>query len=74
MTYEDYFDWAEEYRSQLDVLDKKIAKRIAFRKKTNINHPMNEAILSSLYEMRRECEKTYIILRKKAEKIKRDEA
>lgn len=59
---------------QIDVLNEKIAKRTEFRKKATINNAPNEAALAVLMGMRRECERTYCILRKKAEKIKRDEA
>lgn len=74
MTYKDYFVWAEEYRLQIGVLNEKIQKRLAVRKEMSVNSYDNEMILASLYEMRRECESTYRILRSKAEDIMRQEA
>ena len=74
MNYIDYENWAEEYRQQVEILDRKLFGRY---KRQFFPSPEARTVYENttriLEEMRRECVKTYITLRKRARKIKEDE-
>ncbi len=74
MNYKDYFDWAQEYRTQAEILNKKLEDR---KKSKKIMTPEQTKEFDSatrmLYEMRLECTKTMVILENKAKEIKERE-
>lgn len=74
MTYKDYFDWANEYRQQADILSKKLAERRKTKKfPTAEQRKAFENATKILYEMHKECVNTMVILEEKARDIKERE-
>lgn len=71
MTYKDYFNWAEEYKQQAGILEKRLERRKAERK--NISAAQLAAFendCAMLYKMKLECQHTGAILEQKAVAIK----
>lgn len=74
MDYKDYFDWANEYRQQADILSKKLAERRKTKKfPTAEQRKAFENATKILYEMHKECVNTMVILEEKARDIKERE-
>lgn len=75
MNYKDYFNWAQEYRSQAEILDRKLNERKKPRYfETSEQKKAFESSTRILYEMKLECLKTMLILEKKAEEIRESES
>lgn len=58
MTRKDYFEWAKEYKQQVDILTERIKKKEALRRtkfKRAKDKTENERSLLILYEMRNDC-------------------
>lgn len=71
MDYKDYFDWAQEYRSQAEILSRKLEERKAPQYfETSEQKKSFESATRMLYEMKLECIKTMNILERKAVEIK----
>lgn len=74
MDYTDYKNWAEEYRNQVEILDRKLSGR-----KGRKNFPTAEEryifenTTRILYEMRLDCIRTLAVLEQKAQQIKEAE-
>lgn len=71
MDYNDYYDWAQEYRQQELVLEKKLKNR----RGKNSNLTLDQQIIfdnttKQLYAMKLECRNTALILENKAQRIK----
>lgn len=74
MNYTDYKNWAEEYRQQVDVLDRKLSERSGRRMfPTAEERRIFENSTRILYEMRLDCIRTLAILEKKAKQIREEE-
>lgn len=72
MTRKDYFEWAKEYKQQVDILTDKIKKKEALRRtrfKRVKDKIENERSLLVLYEMRNDCLYTMNELMKKAKSM-----
>ncbi len=74
MTYIDYINWAQEYREQAELIDKKLAERIKRRTFTTPEERSEyERGTQMLYDMRRECRFTCDLLARRAESIREAE-
>lgn len=75
MTAEDYFNWAAEYRQELDAVEHQIRKAEAKSRKKlgNIERTNLEKLLSLLYSQRIECLAFAVELEEKARVIKEKE-
>lgn len=74
MTYEDYISWANDYREQVAIIEKKLEK---YKKKKRFATPKERTCFESdrriLNEMRRECLETALHLEHIAERIRKTE-
>lgn len=74
MTYEDYISWANEYREQVKVVEKKLEEhRGKKRFATARERQRTESAIRLLYEMRKDCLETALYLEHIAKKIKEKE-
>ena len=74
MDYTDYKNWANEYRQQVEVLDRKLNGRKDKKKFPTAEERMVfENTTRILYEMRLDCIRTLAILEKKAKQIREEE-
>ena len=74
MTYLDYETWANDYRSEVDVIDKAINRRRKLRFFDSAEaREDNENAIQMLYEMRRDCVITAALLKERAKMIKEKE-
>ena len=76
MTSENYFNWAAEYRQQVESIEKLIQKKkrqINSRFKTTHERAIAEKSLSELYEMKSDCIKAEARLSEQARTIREKE-
>lgn len=76
MTYQDYINWADEYRQQVESIEKLIQKKkrqIHSRFKTANERAVAEKGLSELYAMKSDCIKAAARLSEQARVIKEKE-
>lgn len=74
MNYQDYINWAEEYREQADILERKLAEKKEPRRfATALERSEFESSVRILYGMKLDCIKTMAILEEKARTIKERE-
>ena len=76
MTSEDYFNWAAEYRQQVESIEKLIQKKkrqINSRFKTANERAIAEKSLLELYEMKSDCIKAAARLSEQARTIREKE-
>ena len=74
MNYKDYIKWAEEYREQADILDRKLAEKKEPRRfATAMERSEFESSVRILYGMKLDCLKTMAILEDRARSIKERE-
>lgn len=74
MTYDDYIEWANKYNTQAAVIGEKIEKRRRLKRFPSAKErEKNERAITMLYEMRRDCLRTYALLSERAEIIRRSE-
>lgn len=75
MNYIDYENWAEEYRQQVEVLDRKLKGRHRRNRRfaTAEQRTQYENTTRIFEEMRRDCASAFAILKQRAEEIKEEE-
>lgn len=74
MNYIDYRNWADEYRQQVEVLNRKLKGRYRKRKfSTAEDRQLFENSTRILEEMRRDCIAALVILEQRASAIKEEE-
>ncbi len=75
MNYIDYAEWAEEYREQVEILEKKLKGRRRRNRKfpTPEERQMYENTTKILEDMKRDCLYALTILEQRATEIKEEE-
>lgn len=74
MTYEDYISWANDYREQVAIIEKKLEKHKGKKRfATAKERQCFESDRRILNEMRRECLETALHLEHIAERIRKTE-
>lgn len=74
MNYTDYENWADEYRQQVEILNRKLEGRHRSRRfATAEDRQIFEHSTRILEDMRRDCVRTLAILDQKAREIKEAE-
>ena len=71
MTYREYKRWAEEYLQQARVLEEKIRnhKNLTYFESAQVRE-VNENLIQSMSDMRRDCLYTYKLLMSKAQEVR----
>lgn len=71
MTYKDYFDWANEYREQGEVLERLLNNRKSGRRKLTAEQQVAfDSESRTMYLMKLDCERTAAVLEQKARVIR----
>lgn len=74
MNYTDYKNWANEYRQQVEILEKKLGERKNRRRFPTAEERMVfENTTRILREMRSDCIRTLAVLEQRAQQIKEAE-
>ena len=70
MTYQDYIQWAEDYRKEADTLEQKIQKR---KQKLQKKCYGEDKQLITLFEMKNDCLHTMKELLRKADEVRKND-